>query len=323
MAQGININLASEAMSLEPTALVEFYKIYYGWPDNQEDFLAFSPYRHGQNAYIKWQGFPYLSFPLEASGFSSKGDNTLARPRLKIANIDLSISKYLKVHNNLIGCKVVRKRTFVKFLDDENFEGGNPFQNIDLGQSTADPTAFLPDQTFYVNRRVSETKDFVELELSTALELNNVYLPNRNVYSSYCSWIYRGHGCRFVGEPKTTSNSQPFTSSNGDSITPLTDKGKWDFETNYIKGDFVFLTIDNAIMREDEETDLSGSQNSQLRTYYVCVEDNTQGNLDYPPNSSKWQRDECSKKISDCKLRFGTTLNFGGFPGTHLYPPKG
>mgnify|MGYP003641163535 CR=1 FL=1 len=323
MGQGIDKNAASEAMSLEPSQLLEFYLIYYGWPDDQSSVLAICPFQNNLGARIIWQNQEYISMPIQVEGFSAKGDNSLPRPKIKISNIDNIISKYLKAFNNLVGVKIVRKRTFAKFLDGANFEGGqNPYWDISTQQSASSESSFLPDQTFYINRRVAETKDIVEFELSTVFELDNVYIPNRTVYSRYCTWVYRGHGCRYAGAPKTTSNSQPFTDSNGTSVTPSTNKGLWKSSTTYTLGQYAYLQIENFPLRADETTNLSAPA-ERLKTFYVCVEGGALGNEDFPPNSKKWQKDECSKKISDCKLRYTSQLRFGGFPGTHEYAPKG
>ena len=52
MVQGINQNVARETSSLEPSQLLEFYLIYYDWPENQSDFLALTPIKKGMNVQI-------------------------------------------------------------------------------------------------------------------------------------------------------------------------------------------------------------------------------------------------------------------------------
>lgn len=320
MGQGINKDVATEILSLEPSQVLEFYIIYYDWPEDPSKLLAITPVSNGLGPKIIWQGQEYIALPIEGSLFNTSGAGELPRPRLKISNYQLIISKYLKVTNNLIGAKIVRKRTFAKFLDDVNFEGGeNPFYDLASQDSMASGDSYLPEQVFYVNRRVSENREMVELELSSVLELDNVFLPNRNVYARYCTWIYRGHGCRYTSDPKTSTNSQDFRDSTGSIVTPQTAKGKWSQNVTYNKGDFVFLEISNMPLRPDGDLDLN-SPAERLKSFYVCVENGALGNQDFPPISPKWQRDECSKKISDCKLRFGSKLRFGGFPGTNAYP---
>lgn len=328
MAEGINQKVATEAMSLEPSQILEFYLIYYAWPEDQNSVLALTPTIRNLSNRIIWQGQQFISFPMETSGFEVKGDNSLPRPRIKVANIDYSISKYLKVHNNLIGAKVVRKRTFARFLDDINFPGGeNPYFQVGTSSSDASSTSHLPDQTYYINRRITETKDLVELELSTVFELDNTFLPNRNVYAKYCTWVYRGCGCLYQGVPVKTANDEDFEDSAGNRVEIEENefRGRWKSGNTYSKKDFVYVEVTNHdISNDDSESSINNASIKPLRTFYVCVASSASGNEDFPPISDKWQRDECSKKISACKLRFGKNgLRFGGFPGTHAYPPKG
>lgn len=326
MAVGINKNVAREALSLDPSQLLEFYLIYYAWPKDAFSVLAICPSINGAFTNIVWQGQPYSSFPIQSSGFESKGDMSLPRPRIKVSNEDSIISKYLRTHNNLIGAKIVRKRTFAKFLDDVNFPNGeNPFFDVDTNSSMASPTSHLVDETFFINRRITETKHAVEFELSTVFELDNVYLPNRNVYSSYCTFIYRGQGCRYALEPKTTGNDEPFKDSDGVSIDidAATQRGgSWRENTTYNKGDSVYLEIDNFVLRKDEDTTLNKSS-ERLKTFYVCIEDGVIGNQNHPSTSKKWSKDECAKTLQACKKRYPSVLRFGGFPGTHAYQPRG
>ena len=331
MAGGINEKVASEAMSLEPSQILEFYLIYYAWPDDTSSVLALCPTTAGMQRgtltadRIVWQSQEYISYPMEVSGFEVKGDNSLPRPRIKVSNINFAISKYLKVHNNLIGCKVIRKRTFARFLDDLNFPGGkNPYFDVTTQNSEASATSYLPDQTYYINRRIAETKDIVELELSTVFELDNTYLPNRNVYAKYCTWVYRGCGCLYAGAPLKSANDSDFKDSSDATVSVGTFKGKWSNLTTYSKGQWVYIeTAGHDISDDDSESSVNGASISPLRTMYVLVDSSANGNEDFPPISKKWQKDECSKKISACKLRFGKTgLRFGGFPGTHAYQPK-
>lgn len=329
MSNGISKEVAREILSPEPSQMLEFFLIYYAWPEDQENFIALTPIANFGQEYrtnqIVWQGVAYISVALKSEGFNLRGDGDLVRPRLTIANYGAEVSKYLKTHNNLIGAKVIRKRTFVKFLDDVNFSGGeNPYFDLRNQASAADENAYLPDQVYYVNRRVAENKSVVELELSSVLEVENVFVPNRNTYARYCTWVYRGQGCQYRSVPKTTSNSQSFKDSSGSNVSAKRDKGEWKSTTSYAKGDYVFVQTDNYFVRDDRDTDAELSE--KLKTYYVCVENGTAGNANFPPISPRWQRDECAKKISDCKLRFGggksNQLPYGGFPGCHQYPPN-
>jgi lambda family phage minor tail protein L len=195
----------SELFSLEPTALLEFFVIYYDYVNTPDDKLYIHGGTNGINSSIYWQGVEYLPFPIQSSGFESKGDGSLPRPKLAVSNQDFFVSNLIRRYNNLVGAKIVRKRTFLKFLDNANFaEGRNPY-------GSADATAGLEDQVFFILRRASENRAAIELELASPLEIENVTFPRRTVMARYCSFHYRGNGCRYMGPPVADENNLRLT----------------------------------------------------------------------------------------------------------------
>ena len=194
----------SELFSLEPTALLEFFVIYYDYVNFRDEKLYIHGGTNGINGSIFWQGIEYVPFPIQSSGFESKGDGSLPRPKLAVSNQDFFVSNLIRRYNNLVGAKVVRKRTFVKFLDNNNFaENKNPY-------GSADSSAGLEDQVFFVLRRATENRAIVELELASPLEIDNVTFPRRTVMARYCSFHYRGNGCRYMGMPIADENDTVF-----------------------------------------------------------------------------------------------------------------
>jgi lambda family phage minor tail protein L len=200
MSRASSQKVNAELFSLEPTALLEFFVIYYDYVETPSDRLYIHGGTNGINGSIYWQGVEYLPFPIQSSGFESKGDGTLPRPKLAISNQDFFVSNLIRRYNNLVGAKVVRKRTFVKFLDNVNFsDSKNPY-------GSADATAGLEDQVFFILRRASENRSMVEFELASPLELDNVTFPKRSVMARYCGFHYRGNGCRYMGPPVADEN---------------------------------------------------------------------------------------------------------------------
>lgn len=207
MAKGISQELAEEILSLEPTAKLEFYLIYYD-DKNENNFIAIHSSQNGINGKIYWQNLEYLPYNVESSGWEVKNDQTLPRPKLVISNINFSVSTLLKKFGNLNNAKVIRKITYARFLDDVNFPSGtNPF-------GEANPNAGAPDQKFYISRVVNENKERVEFELVSPLELENQKLPNRKIHSFRCPFIYRGHGCLYNGIPVSDSDNNVFLIKN-------------------------------------------------------------------------------------------------------------
>lgn len=200
MSRASSQKINAELFSLEPTAMLEFFVIYYDYVNTPDDKLYVHGGTNGINGSIYWQGVEYLPFPIQSSGFETKGDGSLPRPKLAISNQDFFVSNLIRRYNNLVGAKIVRKRTFVKFLDDRNFsESKNPY-------SSADPAAGLEDQVFFILRRASENRLMVEFELASPLELDNVTFPKRSVMARYCGFHYRGNGCRYAGPPVADEN---------------------------------------------------------------------------------------------------------------------
>jgi lambda family phage minor tail protein L len=206
MSRDSNHKVNTALFSLEPSALLEFFVIYYDYVNFPDEKLYIHGGTNGIEGSVYWQGEEYAPFPIQSSGFESKGDGSLPRPKLAVSNQDFFVSNLIRRYSNLVGAKVIRKRTFVKFLDDKNFSptaakplGANPY-------GSADPKAGLEDQVFFILRRSSESKAVVEFELASPLELDGVNFPKRIVMSRYCSFHYRGNGCRYMGAPVADEN---------------------------------------------------------------------------------------------------------------------
>lgn len=186
---------------------------------------------------LVWQGLTYSPLPIIATGFEKNGQGTLPRPTIKVANITGVMGALVGSLDDLIGGKVTRKRTFVKYLDSVNFYNSNLLN--------ADPNQYFPDEVYFINRKISENKVFIEFELSSAMDVQGVLLPRRQVIQNTCAWGYRSSECSYAGGAVADINDIP-----------------------------------TAVLANDV----------------------------------------CSKRLSGCKLRFGTysQLSFGAFSGAGL-----
>ena len=319
MAQGVSKKTIKSMSEFNPTALLEFYLIYYNFPTDNFNFIAITPsfnrtdYGLGtSNGQIigypalgedfdldfevnslTWQNQQYLPVALEGTDFTVQGEEELPRPRLKISNKNLFMTRFILKYGDMGGAKVVRKRVFAKFLDDVNFlPARNPY-------GTADPDAGYPDEVYYINRKMLENKAYVEFELATSLEMDKIKIPSRVGLCRQCNFTYRGYGCRYIGEPKTDPT--------GGALAPTTNQSTWtNTGYSYNVGDYVYLNN-------------QGSSVEDLRTFFVCVESHSSSDDERPNISNKWKEDVCQKSISACSLRFGENLPFGGFPATYEY----
>ena len=219
--------VATELQKLAPDAIIELFVL-----DLTSLGGGLFYFHAGTNALtqpIIWQGQTYQPLPIMLEGFAYDGQGALPRPKLKIANVTKIVSAFLANYDDLVGARVIRKRTFARFLD---------------GQPAANASIQLPDETWFIDKKATENRLLVEWELASPFDTEGVMLPARIVIAGTCTWRYRQEGCGYTG-------------------------------TNYFK-------------------------------------------LDGTPTANPAE-DACGKQFSSCKLRFGNTLPYGGFPGVKRY----
>lgn len=138
-----------------------------------------------------WQGNEYTPLPMKIEGFEMSGSN-FPRLKLQLANVSGTFSALVQNMNDLVGCKVTRKRTLARYLDAANFSDGNP---------NANPNEHFPDDVYYVVRKTQENKVYIEFELGSSLDLDGVKLPRRQVIAGICPFVYRDERCGYAGPP--------------------------------------------------------------------------------------------------------------------------
>ena len=366
--------ITSELFKMQPDAMVEMFDLdfsilqedfselqsRYGTPVtiNNDPVYRFTSNINGSNP-VYWQGNAYQPLPIETSDFESPSDGRLPRPKLKISNPSGLLSSIVAVNHDFHGCKVTRKRTFVKFLDDQNFPA-NEFiiKDVDGDQTiirnrnqdegavdnagdplagsnpfgSPDPNAHLPDDVYYIHRKLMDSRDSIEFEMTSILEVGDLQFPDRQIMADYCSFRYRDpHSCNYSGIPIMGPNGDRFADHgiykffiaptfntdpnkaearkelNGQIGQTMRDINEWHPKVIYQKGDIVMLT------------------KTHVPAYYVCIKEPNLA-LDCPaPSVSEeiWMLDACTKTLSSCICHFGSDgcnrnkgMNFGGFPST-------
>lgn len=140
---------------------------------------------------VVWQGKTYSRFPVEASGFERTGKGVMPRPTLKVSNISGLIGALARELADLVGATMIRRRTFLKYLDAVNFQGGvNP---------QADPNVGFGDEVWTIDRKAAENGIFVEFDLSSAFDVQGAQLPKRLCIQNTCTTKYRGAECGYTG----------------------------------------------------------------------------------------------------------------------------
>jgi len=188
--------ITSEIQKLSPSTVIELYVL--DTTPFGGDMLYFHAGTNEIQTKIVWQGQEYVPFPVKVSGFEFNGGGQLPRPKLLVANISGVISAMTLLYQDLLGAKLTRKRTFAKYLDAVNFDGGvNP---------SADPTAEFQPDVFFIDRKSGENNSLVEFELAAAFDVTGVKLPRRQIVQNVCPWRYRGSECGYTGTAYFNAN---------------------------------------------------------------------------------------------------------------------
>lgn len=198
------MTIETEIQSLSPSAIVELF-VLDATNIPEGELMYFHAGTNALSQPVVWQGVTYTPLPIEAEGFDVSTQGTLPRPKVRVANVDGLLSAAVAASDDLVGAKFTRKRTFARYLDAVNFPGGvNPEANA---------SQHFSDDIWYVEQKISENRYVIEWELSSALDLQGVTLPSRQVIQNTCWWRYRGPECSYVGTPFDT-NDLPSTVGN-------------------------------------------------------------------------------------------------------------
>lgn len=193
------LKIASELQKLAPNAIIELFQLdatTFGG-----DIYYFHAGTNELTQAVTWQGQEYQPYPVQITGFEFNAGGQLPRPKLVVSNLSGIITALVLAYDDLLGAKIIRKRTMLKYLDAVNFDGSiNP---------DADPTAEFPDDIYFIDRKSNENKLLVEFELAASFDVQGVKLPRRQIIQNICPWKYRGAECGYAGTNYFDTNDDP------------------------------------------------------------------------------------------------------------------
>ena len=291
----INNRISNDLVDLEPTAILEFYKLYYDTVNEPDSFFPFHPCSNGLNGKIVLNSIPYLPIAVEVEDFESNIFNRINRPKIRISNDGLTISQVLRRKNDFKHARIERIKIFLKYIDDVNFDGGvNPY-------GVSDPTAEISKDSYIISQKTQENWSLVEFELTAPFDLENFTIPGRLVLSRYCYWQYRGLGCNYFGRPVCQDNNVDFTHVPTGAFNFQTTENEWNYGKLYYSGDVAYVSTDK----------------DPYRTWHVCKQNHRADENNHPSlDASPWEKDGCSKTVDSCRKRFANTgITYSGYSG--------
>lgn len=329
---------------IEPGALFTGFEAKVTALGELADLYFYNPKDPGAGNVV-WQSKTYVAYPVESDGYETSSKGVLPRPVIAIGNTDGAMSALCRLHNDMVGCVVIRHRTLREFLD---------------GQPGADPTQEITPDSFVVDRKRREDNTVVEWELATKIEATGKTIPGRQMLANACRWLYRGDDCGHSGTCRSSikgvvmgahftdgvaNGSTTFTSATANFTSA--DIGK------AIQSDTTAIPLDTGILSINSTTSVeltravtaatgilftvvgrvtdrgaynpatTYAKNDQaytiatgtgVRLYWYSL---TSSNTAPLTDITKWTLDRCPKTTHACKLRFGPTgvLRTSAFPG--------
>lgn len=180
-----------EFTKLQQEAYIDLYQldlnsigvnqVYYFVSDAQENGSALS-----------YLGDVYISLPIMVDGYESTQKAPFPRPTLTVSNNAGTVSALMLLYDQLVGAKLTRIRTLVKYLD---------------GQSEAGGEALAPE-IYFIETPLQEDEQKCSFECINGLEMGGLTLPKRFI-TRRCAWKYRGVECSYTGASMFDFNDQP------------------------------------------------------------------------------------------------------------------
>lgn len=128
----------------------------------------------------------YKPFHLSVNGFEINGSNKLPQPKATFSNMDASFTDLNAQFDDLVGFKLIRTRTYAKFLKKIN--------GVTQGGFNAN-AHFQPDIWMF-NRKMEENNQFCVYELGSVFDVEGIRYPRRRMYSNYCPFVFKGPDCK-------------------------------------------------------------------------------------------------------------------------------
>ena len=186
----------SELNKINPSSIIELFELELtvglhipaGNPNNLDTVFRFHAGANLNNfGPIRFNGNDYQRVAVQIEGFEDTGKGTIPRPTLTFSNLGgitkdgtvMTMSDFLAIvnsttpGNDLLDAKVTRLMPLASALDNDNFVGDNPF-----GTPSTDR---LQDRIYYIDRKATETRQVVQFELVSVLDMQNKRIPARIV----------------------------------------------------------------------------------------------------------------------------------------------
>jgi len=113
---------------------------------------------------IQFGGHTWSPIPIKIEGLSNNANEAPSQPTLTISNITLELVGPIIALRDLVGAKLIRYRTFERFLAT----GSSP-----------DSTALLPKDVYIIMKKVVQNNVNIQWQLASTLDKPSLKIPRR------------------------------------------------------------------------------------------------------------------------------------------------
>lgn len=167
---------AQDSQGLSIDSPIELFQLSLV-PIGGSEIFYFVNWKDTGGLQVVFQGITYTAIPIKIQGISKLVKGQLPSPKIEVGNILGIISSIAITNKDLVGAKLIRKKTFVKYLD---------------GHPQANPAVEYVPSVWIVRRKVSENRKSVVFELKASHDLGDqTYLPSSTIMKHTCIWRYR------------------------------------------------------------------------------------------------------------------------------------
>lgn len=170
-----NAKIKSDIQEFTPGKIVELYMLD-ATDQGVGAIIYFTAGTISGTSSVQHNGITYSPLDVTVEGMEYSAQGQLPTPTLTIGNVSKTIQAEVIAHDDLLGAKLTRRRTFEKYLD---------------GQPEADSSAIFADDIYYFNRKTSHNKYIIKWELASEISYEGQQIPGRVVLRDVCTHRYR------------------------------------------------------------------------------------------------------------------------------------
>ena len=168
------MSIEATVQKLTPSAKIDLYRI-----DTTKvggGVFYFTPTSQAGGSPVYFGGVAYTPIDIEVEGYEINAGGALPTPTMRLDNRSGVPQALVNTYGDLLGSTVQRIRTYAEHLD---------------GEPNADPSSYLGPDTFEIERKTAELPEYIEWQLSAAIDQEGKQLPGRTVVRDTCMWRYR------------------------------------------------------------------------------------------------------------------------------------